>query len=246
MIKITSTTQFIIESSVAHGYKYSYLKTNYIDLYTNVVITCPIHGDYEIYARNHARRNSGCQKCSLEAKGKAASTYFKLSFIQKAHNIHGNKYEYPQLPDTSRTRIKIKCFKHGYFIQYASSHLQGYGCSKCSREKTKLNPSIKRGGWNIKRWVELSKRSNYFDGFKLYKVRLYNETESFYKIGRTFTYLEKRLSTIPYQWEIVEVIKSSAENVFNKELALKKKLKPFKYIPALDFKGRNECYSKLE
>ncbi len=56
-----------------------------------------------------------------------------LEFIDKANNVHQNKYDY-RLSDyiNGRTRIKIICKEHGEFLQKAASHLRGNGCKKCN------------------------------------------------------------------------------------------------------------------
>lgn len=54
-------------------------------------------------------------------------------FIQKAKNIHGNKYDYSETKYVnSKSKVVIICKKHGKFLQQPSNHLQGKGCRKCS------------------------------------------------------------------------------------------------------------------
>lgn len=66
----TKTTQdFINESSLIHNNKYSYNKTIYKDCKTKVIITCPIHGDFEQTPDNHLQ-GKGCKKCSLKLRTK--------------------------------------------------------------------------------------------------------------------------------------------------------------------------------
>lgn len=55
------------------------------------------------------------------------------NFIQKAQQIHGDKYDYSQVVYiNSQTSVKIDCSEHGDFIQKPSSHLKNKGCMKCS------------------------------------------------------------------------------------------------------------------
>mgnify|MGYP001766946401 CR=1 FL=1 len=60
-------------------------------------------------------------------------------FINKANNIHNNKYDY-SLSNyiTSKSMIDIICPVHGLFSQRTSNHLRGDGCPACSGNK-KLN-----------------------------------------------------------------------------------------------------------
>lgn len=54
-------------------------------------------------------------------------------FIEKARQIHGDKYDYSKSIYTfSRNKIKIICKKHGEFEQSVNNHLNGKGCQKCN------------------------------------------------------------------------------------------------------------------
>lgn len=58
-------------------------------------------------------------------------------FIQKAKQIHSNKYDYSRTNYTnSSTKVCIMCPKHGEFWQRASAHLSGQGCPNCAVEHT--------------------------------------------------------------------------------------------------------------
>ncbi|AFU62275.1 endonuclease [Acinetobacter phage phiAC-1] len=59
------------------------------------------------------------------------------SFIKRAINTHGNKYEYDKtIYSGSKNLLIIKCKKHGYFGQLPHNHLKGKGCVKCRIEKS--------------------------------------------------------------------------------------------------------------
>ena len=54
-------------------------------------------------------------------------------FIEKAKEIHGNKYNYSKVDyKNAKTKICIICPIHGEFYQTPDHHLQGQGCPKCS------------------------------------------------------------------------------------------------------------------
>ena len=61
--------------------------------------------------------------------------YTTESFIQKAKEIHGTKYDY-SITEFKSTKNKISyiCPKHGIITQRAGAHLIGQGCSKCAYE----------------------------------------------------------------------------------------------------------------
>lgn len=62
----------------------------------------------------------------------------KESFIKKANEVHGNKYNYDLLPDVFKMtdRVKIVCDLHGEFEQIARNHTHAkHGCPICGRIK---------------------------------------------------------------------------------------------------------------
>lgn len=61
--------------------------------------------------------------------------YNTQSFVKKAKEIHGNKYNYSLVEYiNSQSKVKIICPKHGCFEQVPSDHLRGRGCLKCGKE----------------------------------------------------------------------------------------------------------------
>jgi len=58
-----STGQFIKEATERHNSKYTYDKVNYVNSYTKVEITCPVHGSFWQRPNDHLGR-SGCPECS--------------------------------------------------------------------------------------------------------------------------------------------------------------------------------------
>jgi|ERR1035437_9819668 hypothetical protein len=54
-------------------------------------------------------------------------------FIKKARLVHGDRYDYDNFVYVNNsTKSNITCKKHVDFEQQPQSHLQGYGCFKCS------------------------------------------------------------------------------------------------------------------
>jgi very-short-patch-repair endonuclease len=62
-----TTEQFIRESNEVHDFKFSYEKTKYIKNQIKVIITCPIHGEFNQTPLSHLQGN-GCPNCN-ESKG---------------------------------------------------------------------------------------------------------------------------------------------------------------------------------
>ena len=68
--------------------------------------------------------------------------YNTETFIEKAKEIHGDKYDYSLVKYIgAHDIIKIICLKHGIFEQKAFAHLQNYGCQICGNNK-KLTKEI--------------------------------------------------------------------------------------------------------
>lgn len=129
--KDKTTSIFIDEANLVHGFKYSYHKSVYVNHLNKVIITCPIHSDFEQSPNNHLRGH-GCTKCR---KGKIKITNHE--YIRKVNPVHNFKYNYDKLNyiNSYKTKIIITCPIHGDFEQLPSNHLQGHGCSKCKLSK---------------------------------------------------------------------------------------------------------------
>lgn len=66
-VNFSSTTEeFIEKAKKIHGDRYLYNNTIYTKAHNNLIITCKIHGDFEIIATNHINISikRGCQKCA--------------------------------------------------------------------------------------------------------------------------------------------------------------------------------------
>lgn len=130
MSKRKTTEQFIKESEGIHKGKYDYSRVNYVDAFTKVRIICPVHGEFLQTPHDHLK-GCGCNKCRAENVGNRRRLNTNL-FIEKAKNIHGDKYDYSKVNYTdSHNIVKIICPKHGEFELMAYAHLNGEGCKKC-------------------------------------------------------------------------------------------------------------------
>lgn len=124
--------EFIERSRDVHGGKYNYDKVVYVNRLTKVIITCPIHGDFEQKPADHIR-GIGCPICG----NPRINGWSKEDLLKSFNDIHHGLYSYPNLPDriSRKKKIDIKCKKHGIFRQRICRHLQGDGCPVCSNSK---------------------------------------------------------------------------------------------------------------
>lgn len=133
----TTQDEFITAATQIHRNQYDYSKIRYVNANTKITIVCPKHGDFDQKPSAHLAGH-GCRICATEAE-----TGTTASFIERAINKHGTKYDYSDVKYVgSGARVTIKCPKHGPFQQIAGNHLSGYGCQKCKPEISKQQTAI--------------------------------------------------------------------------------------------------------
>jgi len=163
------------------------------------------------------------------------------AFELRAKKIHGNKYDYSKYVYHGVTdKSIIICPHHGEFKQHYHHHISiGTMCPKCSKEFS---------GWENHKWVECGLHSTRFDSFKIYLIRCWNDTEEFYKIGKTFNTIPDRFkkSQMPYNYEIISVKKGFTyeEGLFLSKLEHRahRFYKKHAYLPKIKFGGMFECF----
>lgn len=64
IMKKLTTEEFIIKSNLIHNNKYNYSKTIYSNCKLNVVIICPIHGEF-LQTPEHHLKKRGCLECGI-------------------------------------------------------------------------------------------------------------------------------------------------------------------------------------
>ena len=130
-----------------YGDKYDFSNTIYTKKDESVEFVCPHHGTQKRLA-NVMLRGSGCRYCNGEL-------FWSSDFPRLAREIHGDKYEYPELPKNRTSTVTIICKEHGPFPQQVDLHLRGCGCPKCSnpchwsleeRKENFINKSKERYG----------------------------------------------------------------------------------------------------
>ena len=142
MPKKIEKKEFIERAKKIHGTKYSYEKTEYVNMNRKVLVTCPVHGDFLIKPANHLFMKQGCKFCSHQS---FPST--KESFIDRANKIHNGKYMYDNaIYINNKTKILVTCPIHGDFEIRPDNHLHGHGCPKCGKismsNKEKFNDIV--------------------------------------------------------------------------------------------------------
>lgn len=142
--KQTKTTEdFIKDAKALHGKTYNYDKSVYVNKYTNLIITCPIHGDFEQTPSTHLRAGSpcGCPLCGHEKIGDNRR-WDTEDFIKESKEIHGaDKFDYSKVKYVNdKTNVILICKKHNKeFEQTPCNHKKSvFGCPDCASDNNKL------------------------------------------------------------------------------------------------------------
>ena len=127
--------EFITKSIGVHGNKYDYSKVEIKKKKDKVCIICPEHGEFWQLPYIHMKGH-GCPKCAKIVASQKQSQKMRLpkdTFITRAKEIHGDKYDYSKVEyNTTNDKICIICPEHGEFWQRVSNHIiKRNGCPKC-------------------------------------------------------------------------------------------------------------------
>ena len=145
MPKKLTTEEFIERAKAVHGNKYDYSKTVYKNAMGKVIIICPIHGEFEQVAHNHADGH-GCPKCG--GKMKLTSEEQVVLITKKNHNV---KVLGEIVDNKTPVLCLCKICNHKWYIRpYDLKY--GKSCPKCSgnirktTEKFIQEARVKHGG----------------------------------------------------------------------------------------------------
>lgn len=118
--------------------KYDYTKSDFSKVKKKTIITCPIHGDFEIDFDHHFNSHIGCKQCSKPV-------FNTKTFTNEASKKHDFKYNYSKTDyKTSHEKVIIICPEHGEFMQTPNAHLNGEGCPECAKKRRVLEETIEK------------------------------------------------------------------------------------------------------
>jgi len=126
-----------------HGNKYDYSEVSYVNIHKKVCIICDKHGRFWQTQSNHIY-GKGCNECGRISTALKRSKNKSETFVNRANNIHDNKYDY-SLTNYAKAlkKVDIICKKHGLFKQTPNNHLRGSGCPMCKFEETDIEKFTK-------------------------------------------------------------------------------------------------------
>lgn len=132
-----------------HGDKYEYVG-EYHGMRKNMVMKCPIHGEFSMLPTNHIHGKKGCPECG-KIKCRESNTMTTEQFIERCKAAHGDKYDYSNTVYNGwNNEFEYVCHKkyangdeHGVIRQKPSVHLlMDCGCPKCGRTVSKAEHEI--------------------------------------------------------------------------------------------------------
>lgn len=139
--------EFVNRSNKIHNNKYDYTNAAFKNIREKVIITCPIHGDFEQTPKRHMN-GQGCPLCGKEISQKRCGDYTNArkdinSFKDDVYRLFGDKYNVIGDYINNKTKIEIYCkekykdgSEHGSFFVRPDCITQGHGCPKCSANKS--------------------------------------------------------------------------------------------------------------
>lgn len=134
------TSKFIEKAKSIHNNKYDYSKVIYHNARSKVCIICPEHGEFWQTPCHHLEKH-GCPYCYNEKRHHQKKTLNKEKFIQRANEVHNNRYDYSKVEYINfHTKVCIICPKHGEFWQTPANHIfgSGKGCPQCNDSKLEI------------------------------------------------------------------------------------------------------------
>ena len=122
--RVVTTESFIAEAKELYGNRYDYSKVDYKNRDHRVVVTCPVHGDFQVYAREHLD-GKGCPKCEKGDK-----------FIAKLKEKFGDKFGLDEFVyESSTTPVTLICPVHRAFSRLPHQILNApLGCPECGND----------------------------------------------------------------------------------------------------------------
>ena len=239
----STTEEFIAKAKSIHGDRFVYDLVEYKNSRTHVEIICKKHGNFKTSPHNHFKPSGCCRLCGFQSIADT-KTYTQLDFLNASKKVHGDLYDYSKAVYLKSYKdVVIICPIHGEFNISPNEHQQGQGCKKCGYLRTSIKNAEVSTGWGLSRWSESIANSPTFDSFKLYFLKLSDDKESFYKVGRTYRKLGERTYKLPYTCETIQLLEhTDPKIIFDLEAHLKRTFKSYKYTPLKKFNGMGECF----
>ena len=162
--------------------------------------------------------------------------------ISEFYAVHGDRYDYSKVVYTGReNKVTIECPDHGQFDMRCRVHLKSdYGCPMCASEQ--MDRGVGSIGCINFKVAEKNKHIPYY----VYLLRLWDDNESFFKVGLTKVGSEsRRLRDIRryYNVEIITLYEYPLDIAFELEQFILSEVD--RYKPSKMFGGYTECFKSI-
>jgi len=168
-----TTEQFIEKAIDKHEGFYSYEKSDYINSRSKLIITCPIHGDFEQQAGGHLE-GYGCQKCAVLKHGDYRPWFIKTYFERfpekrdipaTLYLLYNKEEDFYKIGITTKDNVeeRVKYISHYTFDIVDKVSNTMYNIAIAEQEilkvSTKYKPKKRFGGYTecIKEYVDIHK-----------------------------------------------------------------------------------------
>lgn len=153
--RVVTTESFIAEAKEIYGDRYDYSKVDYKNRDHRVTICCDVHGDFQVYAREHLD-GKGCPKCEKGEK-----------FLAKLKEKFGDKFGLEEFVyESSTSPVILICPTHGAFSKLPNAILNSRcGCPECGNELSRQlqeeahQESIRRKNEEKQRQIEAERKA---------------------------------------------------------------------------------------
>lgn len=136
MARRGSTERFLERAFAKFGTKFDYSKVVYEKCNAEVIICCPVHGDFLQTPTQHLASRHGCRLCASE--NMTRDNLSRGERVAEAKRVYGSAYDYSSWePDTSYLSSTAHCNIHcvDFEISYYNHVVKGQGCPLCMGDK---------------------------------------------------------------------------------------------------------------
>jgi hypothetical protein len=226
---------FIEKATLKHNGKFTYNEFEYINSKSLASVNCSIHGEFKQLCGSHLS-GRGCKACRHVKLG-MISKHTKQQFVEKAINIHNQKYDYSKfIYVDNKTHGLVKCNNciHEWKVRPDLHLYDQTGCPNCNRA----------GVYYSKEFYE----SRGLENHKMYTylIEMTSIDEKFIKIGITKNLdISKRFRSTKsgnYDLKVLTIKESNFLGAVKLEQSLLQKYHSNQYNPKIKFKGHTECF----
>lgn len=217
---------FLQRAHKQFGDRFSY--GSYLGFRAPIEVVCAEHGAFKTTPLNHLIQDGGCGQCRSKKLAKS-----RKDWIEQFNKVHNNKYDYTKtLSIRSDEKLTVICPEHGLFFPTANNHLKGHSCPICAR--------LHYVGGYSEEYFQINPHKKDEMGI-LYIIRLWDNFESFFKVGITNRSVKLRFKNVlPYEYMILNEKQMTLYNAHLEEQQIL--TTTVRYTPAKHFPGWTECF----